>query len=100
MADFNDLASLTHEDFSPLLGQRFGLVLADGAVPLHLVEVKPLHRMPGGRDQFSLIFKSAGQRVLSQGIYALEHASARGLALFLVPVGRDAEGVSYQAVFA
>ncbi len=100
MTDFTDLASLTVHDFSPLLDQRFDLLLADGPVQLRLVEAKPLHRVPGGRDQFSLIFKSADQRVLPQGTYALEHARANGLALFIVAVARDAEGVSYQAVFA
>lgn len=100
MADFSDLASLTHKDFAPLHDAQFDLCLADGTVPVRLIEVKPLREVPGGRSQFSLMFKSAEQRALPQGIYAFEHAEARGLQLFIVPVARDAEGVSYQAVFA
>ncbi|MGE5466645.1 MAG: DUF6916 family protein [Ignavibacteria bacterium] len=100
MADFSDLISLTHQDFLPLLGERFDLALADGVMPLRLVEVTPPARIPGGRDQFSLIFKSGEQRAVPQGTYALDHAHAGGLALFIVPVARDADGVSYQAVFA
>ena len=36
---------------------------------------------------------------LPQRIYRLEHAELGGLDLFLVPIGRDASGITYEAVF-
>ena len=38
-------------------------------------------------------------RVLPQRIYRLEHNGLGELDIFLVPIGKDADGVSYQAMF-
>jgi hypothetical protein len=36
---------------------------------------------------------------LPQRIYRLEHAALDPLEIFIVPIGPDAEGMRYQAVF-
>ena len=51
------------------------------------------------RPPFSLVFLGKDPRVLPQRLYRLEHEELGTLTIFLVPVGKDAEGVLYQAVF-
>jgi hypothetical protein len=94
---------LAFEDFEPRVGDRFALSLdgLDGAA-LTLSEAQlysERHQRQGGRPPFSLIFLGPGEFVLPQQIYALRHDALGELEIFLVPVGRDAEGVRYQAVF-
>jgi hypothetical protein len=61
------------------------------AISLSLTEAQALKPsgLPGIRPPFSLIFVGRDSRVLPQRLYRLEPA----------PVGRDAQGVRYQAVF-
>ena len=73
-------------------------------MPLTLVDVKPLpvhaRPVPGlMRQPFSLIFRSISQVVLPQRIYWMDNATMGKLGIFIVPVGRDSAGVTYQAVF-
>ena len=53
------------------------------------------------REAFSLIFRSANPVVLPQKIYPMRNrmvAEAQKQGVFIVPIGRDAGGVLYQAV--
>ena len=51
-------------------------------------------------EQFSVMFRGGPANAhLSQAIYALEHAKLGRIELFLVPVGPDAKGMRYEAVF-
>lgn len=50
-------------------------------------------------EQFSILFCGPDGQVLPQRIYRLRHADLGTLELFLVPVGRDPQGVLYEAVF-
>jgi hypothetical protein len=52
------------------------------------------------RKPFSLTFLGPGAFVLPQAIYRFEHAEIGTFEIFIVPVGRDARGVSYEAVFS
>ena len=52
------------------------------------------------RRQFSLLFRGPVDPFLSQGTYRLDHAELGALDIFLVPIGPDAEGMRYEAVFA
>ena len=51
------------------------------------------------QEQFSLMFRGSGERILPQQIYSMKHEAIGDLDLFLVPVGRDERGVTYEAVF-
>jgi len=53
------------------------------------------------RNPFSLFFLGPGSIYLEQKIYHLTHENAfpEGLDIFLVPVGKDERGYSYEAVF-
>jgi hypothetical protein len=92
------LDSLTPADFAAHLHERFELDAGGaGRLSLELVEVA----RGGGEGQrpFSLAFLGPGGPMLPQGIHRLEHPALGALELFLVPIGRDAAGVSYEAVF-
>lgn len=56
----------------------------------------PLERKP-----FMLVFRT-GQKdqYYLQGTYALEHPEKGDLDIFLVPIGPDAEGMKYEAIFS
>jgi hypothetical protein len=90
---------LTAEDFRPHLGAGFRL--ADESAEFELLEVteRAGAARPGSRASFSVVFRGPAQPVLEQRIRRLEHDSMGALELFLVPIGRDAGGVLYEAVF-
>jgi hypothetical protein len=95
------LDRLSVDDFSPALGTTFRL---DGAVALELIEARTVPDAPardasGRRSPFSLVFRGPVDPVLPQRIYRLEHAELEALEIFVVPIGQDAGGTRYQAVF-
>ena len=97
-----DLADLTLATFEPLVGDAFAVGSeATGVVPIELVleSATSAGDWPGGRQPFSLIFRGPPEPALPQAIYALVHAGLGALQIFVVPIARDAEGVSYQAIF-
>jgi hypothetical protein len=90
------------EEFAPRANETFDLLLGESSVTLTLVEVKPLpvNAFPGMmRPPFSLLFRSGSAVVLPQRIYRLNNATMGALDVFLTPVGRDPQGIVYQAVF-
>jgi len=94
---------LVFEDFADKVGEVFVIGEQEfPAIPLTLTEAEPLPARTGPngmRPPFSLIFLGKDPRVLPQRLYRLEHEEMGTLTIFLVPVGKDAEGVLYQAVF-
>jgi hypothetical protein len=52
---------------------------------------------PGG-ECFSLIFRGSAKAPLKQDTYTLSHPRMGRFRLFLVPVRKDADGISYQAL--
>jgi hypothetical protein len=97
---------LTCADFSPRVGAPFDLSVPDGTtVALELVEARE-GTAPGGvgpdgqeRRQFSLLFRGPAAPFQPQGTYRLSHPDMGELDLFLVPIGPDAVGMQYEAVF-
>ena len=92
----------TLEHFAGCLGQGFDLDLGTGSMALTLAEAQPMQAYvaPGRmRTPFSLLFRSASAVLLPQKVYRVTHAALGALDIFLVPVGRDREGIIYQAVF-
>ena len=95
------LDKLTRETFEPLKSQRFQLSLGDRA-PLALELAAVLGNGLKGaasREQFSLHFRGPHMPALPQRIYRLEHDQLGSLDVFLVPIGRDGSGMTYEAVF-
>ncbi len=94
---------LVFEDFADRLDDVFVVSEQNTpAIPLILTEAKPMPRssaLQGIRPPFSLLFAARDPRVLEQKIYRLQHDDLGALQIFLVPIGKDADGVLYQAVF-
>ena len=97
------LDTLTLDHFTPLVGESFRIQLADASyLDLVLNEVNSLAATTAGTDRrvpFGLLFRDPGRRVLPQSIYALEHPKLGRLDLFIVPIGPDAGGMRYEAIF-
>lgn len=95
---------LSFEDFADKIGDVFPISDANvPQIPLTLAEAERVTTKglpPGMRLPFSLIFVARDPRVLPQRMYNLEHNGLSRLEIFLVPIGKDAEGVSYQAMFS
>jgi Domain of unknown function (DUF6916) len=99
MSSSTDLATLTCGDFESHLGDVFSLRRAAGEISLRLVDVRKLGQAKRAGGAFSLEFVSPPGAALPQAIYALDHSELGSLAIFLVPLGRTPDGVSYEAVF-
>ena len=96
------LEKLTLRDFFERVGERFRVVGPDAPVVLALVEAIDLSRpgAPGSRrSPFSLVFRGPLSPVMPQHTYPLEHPALGRLEIFLVPIGPDASGMRYEAVF-
>ncbi len=99
------LEKLTHLDFEPHLETDFVLFLpGSDAYQARLIKVETIGREPEGKKRypFSLTFHVASEGdapPLPQRIYSFEHRQMGKLELFIVPVGRDAQGYIYEAVF-
>ena len=97
------MSEISLERFTALQGERF-VVQADQGLAVfsaELLEVRSLcATSQAGRQAFSLLFKGPASPVLPQRIYRVAHArDAEPMEVFLVPVGADASGVCYEAVF-
>lgn len=103
-----ETAWFTYDDFSDRVGEEFRVRAPDDhrlALVLSEVTAGPAPvgaTAPDGasRQQFSLLFRGPSTPQLTQGLWELDHDGMGEFALFLVPLGPDAEGPRYEAVFA
>ena len=93
-----DLADLTLGHFEPLVGTTFA-ISEPAAVELVLAEATSAGEWPGGRQPFRLLFRGPREPLLPQSIYRLEHGALGPLEIFIVPIRRDDESTSYEAIF-
>jgi hypothetical protein len=101
------LDRLTVSDFEPLCGSAFrGELPGAGPLELGLVAATALAGPPPRTDgrvrrqPFSLVFRVRTPLRLPQGTYPLEHDRLGRLDIFLVPIGRDADELLLEAIFA
>jgi hypothetical protein len=102
-----DLSRVTVDDFAPALGQVFTIDAGEaGTIELELADARthdpdaPAVGESGDRSPFTVTFRGPAEPVLAQQICRLENDTLGPLEIFIVPVGRDAGGTSYEAVFA
>lgn len=99
MSDGDDeyaaLSDLTVDTFTPYIGDAFRV----SGVDTELIEATP-HGPAPTRQQFSLVFRGPLGPALPQRIHPLSHPALGAFELFLVPIGPDADGMRYEAVFA
>jgi len=92
-------ASLTHENFAAQLNKKFRVQIDEAnAVDLVLAEVSELKSSPR-QEQFSIVFQGPLKMFLGQGLRQFEQDEMGEFDLFLVPIGQDDNGYSYEAVF-
>lgn len=98
-----DLSQITSADFMPFVQQQVDIHFAENlVVPTVIKGVTELNGYsPLERRTFSIELQTTGDHYYRpQGIYRMIHPSGRFLDVFLVPVGRDAGGMLYEAVFS
>lgn len=95
------LEKLTAGDFEKHLNQTFVIHPSDvESIETQLVGVTDLGEIaPKGRRAFSLVFRGPREPALPQRIYAIGHETMGRMEIFIVPIGPDAEGMRYEAVF-
>jgi hypothetical protein len=92
------IESPTMETFSRLANTKFLMHFGESqSAELELVKVADVGSS-ARQIQFSLLFVGRNAP-LSQGIYRVEHDELGTLDLFLVPIGRDQNGIQYEAIF-
>jgi hypothetical protein len=101
------LDRLTATSFSPAVGETFLLDAGEaGQLDLELVESRlhdpdaPAEDASGAQAPFTLTFRGPPEPLLPQRIYRLEHSSVGSIEIFIVPIGQDAAGTVYEAVFS
>jgi hypothetical protein len=96
-----DPSELTLETFTPVVGEAFTVGDPAGTtVELLLVEATGHDTGPQApRLPFSLIFHGPADPFLPQASYRVEHPTLGALGIFIVPLGRDEHGTTYEAVF-
>ena len=101
------LETLTHDAFQTRVGESFRIRPdSNTSIDAELIEVRVLGE-PGRssrngssrRTPFALSFRTANRAALPQRIYAVEHGIMGSYVIFLVPVGPDAAGMVYEAIF-
>ena len=95
---------LTLFEFSSVLGSSFQVNIdSDRQLQLKLVEATKLGDRAAASsvrsEPFSLIFKGPRDVQLAQQICPLKHSTLGELSIFLVPVGCEEDGISYEAIF-
>jgi hypothetical protein len=102
------LETFTTQTFLPLVHDTFRLSheQLNQDLALELTSVREMKdtgpvdaRVQFRRTPFALIFRGPREIILPQRIYRLEHATLGAFELFIVPVGADAQGVDYEAIF-
>lgn len=92
------LDNLHYEDYAPHRLSKFQLGAQGKSWEIELVEVE--EKSPSAhQEQFVLTFRAPLDAPPFQSIFTLEHATLGEGALFLVPVGRTAAGLFYEATF-
>jgi hypothetical protein len=102
-----NLETLTVEAFQPRVGNTFRIRASpEQTIDAELIEARALvdpGRSPKGasspRTPFALLFRTTLKGALPQAIYAVEHDEMGACDIFLVPVGPDAVGMVYEAIF-
>jgi Domain of unknown function (DUF6916) len=89
----------SYQTFAENLNQVFQLrAEADKLVEVKLVEVSELKKT-SQQERFSIVFKGPNDTLLPQSAYQMTHERAGTFSIFLVPVGMEADGFLYEAVF-
>ncbi|MBK8816392.1 MAG: hypothetical protein IPN42_13225 [Methylococcaceae bacterium] len=95
------LDALTKEDWTKQLNESFYIQIGNtDKYPIKLIDVSGYGRSMGGsREAYSLLFSGPKMPILPQNIYSVNNSAFGALDIFLVPIGPQADGMGYEAVF-
>ncbi len=97
MLESVDLATVWKSSFDPHVNSTFSVQLApDLRVDLELVQIT--EKRYSNTESFSLFFRGPRDIYLASMMHRLEHEAMGVLDVLITPVGKDDEGVNYQAV--
>lgn len=91
-----ELLALDH--FTGAVGAAFSVAAGDGQFELTLDSASELPEPGPATGSFRLEFRGPVQPVLPQATYAFRRA-ADSFDIFIVPIGQDAAGTRYEAIF-
>jgi len=89
---------LTLADFAPRRGQKFAVQASNGSIKLLLAEAQELPGSMRDGGAFRLEFLGPPEPSLAQGTYRFL-VGGEPNEIFIVPLGRTAENMRYEAIF-
>ena len=90
---------LSRDSFAAQLNSIFRVHVAQGEVcEIALIEMRD-GQASARQEQFSLTFRGPRETFLGQGTFLVEHLVMGSFDLFMTPVGQEADGFLYEAVF-
>jgi hypothetical protein len=98
------LEDFTYATFAERLGEPFRVVSKGEARPveLTLAEATELAPAPGleyARPPFSIVFRGPAESPLPQGTQRFDNDVLGTFEMFIVPIGADDDGLTYEAIF-
>lgn len=90
---------LAAQDFVQLTGTTFSVERESAPLvnlELTRVDIRP---SPPDQERFSLYFRGPLDTFLPQHLYRFSHAATGAFDLFIVPIGKDQDAFTYEAVF-
>ena len=92
------MRDLTWDDFADAAGRAYTVEAGDARVELTLDRIEQLQNSPRPAGGFRLEFLGPLEPVLPQAIYPFG-ADGDSIAIFVVPIAREAGAIRYEAVF-
>lgn len=90
---------LSYKAFHENLNSAFNIVLtSDVRIGLTLTEISENMVSPV-QERFSITLAGPANPFFPQALYKFEHAKMGEFEMFIVPVGRDSDGFTYEAVY-
>jgi hypothetical protein len=94
---------ITVTDFKELLNKSFEILFdSESMLEAELIEVLELKNSQMiNREPFSLTFRTSQKNeYYQQGNYLIKYKNKLEMPLFMVPIGPDAKGMRYEAIFS
>jgi hypothetical protein len=97
------LMTIEHQDFSEFLNQKLTIRNSENIkIDTQIIQVLVYeNHVKVERIPFCVVLRTENNALrLNQGVYIIEHPIKGDLALFIVPIGHDSEGMKYEIVFS
>ena len=85
-------------DFEAFVGEEYEIVFTDGTLPIVLEKAEGLPRSIREAGAFRLEWRGPAEPIIVQATHHFRRGEQE-FDMFIVPVGRDARGTLYEAIF-